>query len=719
MKGFCILCAVCGPVWVGKCPSTDDIRAAAFTHHHVLASAEGRLPRLLARVHSARCHAQEQPGEGTSHGCGETVQAKQRSNEATISTSPPPSHVAASPLCPPSPLGGGAAARALASPRPLPWRDPPTPYPGRCCAPPRRQRQPLPPPRDGHAHPNLAPAWGALAGNHGSVRAVASERVESCTPALSAAAHAAPQCLTTSSSQRPLRGRRPRTRPSCGTGRCGVTFRPPPALWPWPTPGARGTRAARAACIAATSCADAGLYFPPHRPQNRQRGRHVQRSPCRRLRALCAVRRAKEASIRALMHWSPRLAPACGDRSRGDADFRVDALAQLRVLVVHSGGDSQRSPTQSVCGKAWSGLPTAGERLVAPVDHLIEQLAAVARDAPPGVLVACSDVLLTLPEPHAFAGAWSQPGVTGLAIRADAAYGPRHGVYAPGHSRARARPLSPPQRRPCTWAACLARTDTQPRVQRDLCGRTSRRRPWQTYAPRPQSPATGKSSSTPGSSSSTGPPPWPSHGPTPAPRCAPALGWVCPQATQPCAPSSSAMCCSLPKGGWAAAEAPTSPTAASLTGLHSVLRARRCGRPSTRRRCTWRRPAVPSLPTWGPQRSCGTSWCVLVPDPTLPTVPTPCPCLLPPRPWPRRWVGRLLGAATCPGPTAPAELIPSPHQVEPETHSLSHSLTPRAAALCGGDGVGATAAVVRRPPPHAPPCEYTPPHCPFPPTLRS
>lgn len=113
----------------------------------------------------------------------------------------------------------------------------------------------------------------------------------------------------------------------------------------------------------------------------------------------------------------------------------MDALEQLRVLVVHSGGDSQRSPTQSVCGKAWSALPTSGERLVAPVDHLIEQLASVTADAPSGVLVACSDVLLTLPGPEAFAGAWRHPGVTGLAIPADASYGPRHGVYAPGDTR--------------------------------------------------------------------------------------------------------------------------------------------------------------------------------------------------------------------------------------------------------------------------------------------
>ncbi|CAM9847523.1 unnamed protein product, partial [Phaeothamnion confervicola] len=31
-------------------------------------------------------------------------------------------------------------------------------------------------------------------------------------------------------------------------------------------------------------------------------------------------------------------------------------LARRRTLLVHSGGDSQRSPTQCVCGKAWAAL---------------------------------------------------------------------------------------------------------------------------------------------------------------------------------------------------------------------------------------------------------------------------------------------------------------------------------------------------------------------------
>ena len=43
-----------------------------------------------------------------------------------------------------------------------------------------------------------------------------------------------------------------------------------------------------------------------------------------------------------------------------DSDVEVSAssLADAKVCIIHSGGDSQRSPTQSVCGKAWSWLNT-------------------------------------------------------------------------------------------------------------------------------------------------------------------------------------------------------------------------------------------------------------------------------------------------------------------------------------------------------------------------
>lgn len=124
-------------------------------------------------------------------------------------------------------------------------------------------------------------------------------------------------------------------------------------------------------------------------------------------------------------------------------------LAAQRVLVIHSGGDSQRLPSQSVGGKAWSlmaveadGLSGAG--LLAPIDHLLAGLQRICAGAPPGVFVACSDVLLQLEPPAAFRYDWSRPGVTGLAVLAPLHYGPHHGVYAV-EAGARAR---------CTHSAC-------------------------------------------------------------------------------------------------------------------------------------------------------------------------------------------------------------------------------------------------------------------------
>lgn len=133
-------------------------------------------------------------------------------------------------------------------------------------------------------------------------------------------------------------------------------------------------------------------------------------------------------------------------------------LAAARVLLVHSGGDSQRSPTQCVCGKAWSALNSCGDdgttcrsigRCKTPMDLLLDHLSRLfsgdssgcSSSSPlePGTLVvtAC-DVMLLVPPEAAAAADWSFDkqgggvvgGVAGLAIAADAAkYAPNHGVY--------------------------------------------------------------------------------------------------------------------------------------------------------------------------------------------------------------------------------------------------------------------------------------------------
>jgi hypothetical protein len=46
-----------------------------------------------------------------------------------------------------------------------------------------------------------------------------------------------------------------------------------------------------------------------------------------------------------------------------DACIEAD-LASSLVFVIHSGGDSQRLPGQSVTGKAWSALPVLNPQTV-------------------------------------------------------------------------------------------------------------------------------------------------------------------------------------------------------------------------------------------------------------------------------------------------------------------------------------------------------------------
>jgi len=116
-------------------------------------------------------------------------------------------------------------------------------------------------------------------------------------------------------------------------------------------------------------------------------------------------------------------------------------LEDYRVLVVHSGGDSQRSPTQSLCGKAWSSLnsvipssenDTDFEVCATPLYLLLETLFEIFIPVPNGgdgyFVVTSSDVLLIVPS-DLKAEEFFQADVTGLAIPSDVKYAPNHGVF--------------------------------------------------------------------------------------------------------------------------------------------------------------------------------------------------------------------------------------------------------------------------------------------------
>jgi len=110
-------------------------------------------------------------------------------------------------------------------------------------------------------------------------------------------------------------------------------------------------------------------------------------------------------------------------------------LTTERVLILHSGGDAKRTPTCSICGKAFSGLPSTlpiiegrnDRRVKAPIDFLLKSFQDIAAQSPPGVFIAATDVLLMLPASEVFKYTWKD--VTGLAIPLPVDYGTRHGVY--------------------------------------------------------------------------------------------------------------------------------------------------------------------------------------------------------------------------------------------------------------------------------------------------
>lgn len=129
-----------------------------------------------------------------------------------------------------------------------------------------------------------------------------------------------------------------------------------------------------------------------------------------------------EGTLNALHHVKRALEGTGGARKIEDA----------RILMIHSGGDSQRSPTNTVCGKAWSALNSISSQTTSeehgsivgcntPIDVLLQQLCIFFHRIPSGCLVVgSSDVLLIVPSSATCSPIdWSQEhGVIGLACLA-------------------------------------------------------------------------------------------------------------------------------------------------------------------------------------------------------------------------------------------------------------------------------------------------------------
>ena len=111
--------------------------------------------------------------------------------------------------------------------------------------------------------------------------------------------------------------------------------------------------------------------------------------------------------------------------------LRPGDLDRLRVLLIHSGGASQRLPAYSPLGKIFAPLPLLRPdgQIATLFDHLYLTLAGLPDRLGPGMLVLAGDVFLLLDHRHVTA---PQPGVTAISMRVDAELGRGHGVFVAG-----------------------------------------------------------------------------------------------------------------------------------------------------------------------------------------------------------------------------------------------------------------------------------------------
>uniref|UniRef100_A0A3Q2TXG1 Fucose-1-phosphate guanylyltransferase n=1 Tax=Fundulus heteroclitus TaxID=8078 RepID=A0A3Q2TXG1_FUNHE len=109
-------------------------------------------------------------------------------------------------------------------------------------------------------------------------------------------------------------------------------------------------------------------------------------------------------------------------------DICGKALSELRIILIHAGGFSQRLPSASALGKIFMPLPL-GE----PIYQMLELKLAMYVDFPsnmkPGVLVTCADdvELYSIPEEESVR--FDKPGFTALAHPSPLSVGTTHGVF--------------------------------------------------------------------------------------------------------------------------------------------------------------------------------------------------------------------------------------------------------------------------------------------------
>lgn len=109
---------------------------------------------------------------------------------------------------------------------------------------------------------------------------------------------------------------------------------------------------------------------------------------------------------------------------------RERPFENLRILVLHSGGDSRRAPQFSACGKLFARVPRAlpDGRVTTLFDEFCVSTAGVPGRVSGGMLVMSGDVLLVF---NALQIDLEGSGAACVSIKAPAETGSRHGVFVP------------------------------------------------------------------------------------------------------------------------------------------------------------------------------------------------------------------------------------------------------------------------------------------------
>ncbi|KAJ7418751.1 Fucose-1-phosphate guanylyltransferase [Willisornis vidua] len=109
-------------------------------------------------------------------------------------------------------------------------------------------------------------------------------------------------------------------------------------------------------------------------------------------------------------------------------DLYGDQWTSFTVLLIHSGGYSQRLPSASALGKVFMALPFGD-----PIYQMLELKLAMYIDFPchmkPGILVTCSDDIELYSTGATETIVLDKPGFTALAHPSDLAVGTTHGVF--------------------------------------------------------------------------------------------------------------------------------------------------------------------------------------------------------------------------------------------------------------------------------------------------